>query len=107
MRRDRVVHRILAGCILVSMGSLPLIASCRGDFPELTRGMSYYDGTKVITLEQGQKLVNVTWKKDTVWYLVRPMQPGELPERYEFHEDSPFEGTHGRVIIQEKAKAFP
>ncbi len=107
MRWDRVVHRLLAGCILVSMGSLPLIASCKGDFPELTRGMSYYDGTKVITLEQGQKLVNVTWKKDVAWYLVRPMRPGELPERYEFHEDSLLEEKHGHVIIQEKAAAFP
>jgi hypothetical protein len=83
------------------------VSGCKGDFPELTRGMSYYDGTKVITLEQGQKLVNVTWKKDVAWYLVRPMRPGELPERYEFHEDSLLEGAHGQVVIQEKAAAFP
>jgi len=68
---------------------------------------SVYGGGKVIVLEQGMKLVNVTWKMDTAWYTVRPMRPGELPERYEFHEDTIVGRYHGEVVIQEKAKAFP
>lgn len=104
MRRDRVVHRILAGCIVVAMGSLPLLAGCEQWPPPPG---SAYGGGKVIVLEQGMKLVNVTWKMDTIWYTVRPMRPGELPERYEFHADTLAGRFHGEVVIQEKASAFP
>jgi hypothetical protein len=82
------------------------ISGCGLANPEF-KSVNYYNGTKVVTLEQGQKLVNVTFKAGTAWWLVRPMRDGEMPERYEFHEDSAFDAPHGQIIIQEKARAFP
>jgi hypothetical protein len=56
------------------------------------------DGT--LELPKGQKLVNLTWKGDQLWYLTRPMTERDSVETYTFHEESSFgiiEGTY-RVI---------
>jgi hypothetical protein len=56
------------------------------------------DGT--LELPKGQKLVNLTWKGDQLWYLTRPMTANDSVETYTFHEESSFgiiEGTY-RVI---------
>jgi uncharacterized protein YceK len=55
-----------------------------------------YGGTQNIKLEQGQKLVNLTWKDSDLWILTRDMRPDETPEKFKFQEDSNlgvFEGT--------------
>jgi hypothetical protein len=53
------------------------------------------DGT--LELPMGQKLVNLTWKGDQLWYLTRPMTANDSVETYTFHEESSFgiiEGTY-------------
>ncbi|MGE5370431.1 MAG: hypothetical protein ACM3QZ_00445 [Solirubrobacterales bacterium] len=61
-----------------------------------------YGGRVTSKLPENQKLVNVTWKEDSLWLLTRPMRPGEKPETYTFREDSTFGVLEGKVIIVER-----
>jgi hypothetical protein len=61
-----------------------------------------YGGTAEIHLPVGKKLVNVTWKEGELWYLLRNKKEGEVPERYEFKEDSVGGIWEGTVILIEK-----
>ena len=63
-----------------------------------------FGGSAQINLEPGKKLVNVTWKGEDMWYLVRDMKDGESPERYEFVEESSFGVLNGTVVILERVK---
>lgn len=59
-----------------------------------------WGGNGTLELPKGQKLVNLTWKGDQLWYLTRPMTERDSVETYTFHEESSFgiiEGTY-RVI---------
>jgi len=59
------------------------------------------DGT--LTLPKGQKLINVTWKENQVWYLTREMTSQDSCQIYKFHEESSWgvmEGTY--TIIETK-----
>lgn len=60
-----------------------------------------FGGTQTIKLEQGQKLVNVTWKDTDLWILTRDMQPNEQPESYRFKEDSNMGILEGTVKLIE------
>ncbi len=59
---------------------------------------------KVVTLERGMKLVNISWNQSALWYVVRPMRAGEVAERYEFKGDGYQLMT---VAIQEQVSIFP
>ncbi len=63
-----------------------------------------FGGTVTVTLPPGQKLVVATWKEEHLWYLTRPMRPGETPEVLTFHEDSSFGILQGTVVFIERAK---
>lgn len=58
-------------------------------------------GTSTQTLNTNEKLVNVTWKNDSLWIVTRPMRQGEIAETYEFKESSVFAVFEGTVIIKE------
>lgn len=60
-----------------------------------------WGGTMSITLDPGQKLVNVTWKETEMWLLTRPMRPDEQAETYKFAEKSSWGVMEGTVIITE------
>lgn len=58
-------------------------------------------GTYSVDLPEGQKLVNVTWKEDTLWYLTKPMSESDAAEVYTFQADSSWGLVEGTVIIKE------
>jgi len=58
-------------------------------------------GTYTTALPPGRKLMNVTWKEDTLWILTRSMYATDLAETYEFNEHSPLNIVEGKVIIKE------
>lgn len=60
-----------------------------------------FGGTSTHTIPAGNKLVNVTWKENNLWFLTRPMKQGEAPETYEFRESSSLGFVQGNVIIVE------
>lgn len=60
-----------------------------------------FGGQMTIDLPKGEKLVEVTWKDDDIWYLTRPMRDDELSEAYKFQESSSFGTMQGTVLINE------
>ncbi|QNR70375.1 hypothetical protein IAQ67_28890 (plasmid) [Paenibacillus peoriae] len=79
--------------LLIIVGSLCL-SGCNG----VTRSLG---GTQTITLEENQKLVNVTWKDKSLWILTRPAKAGEKPETYDFKEESNLGVLEGEVKLVE------
>jgi len=63
-----------------------------------------YGGKITKNLLPNKKLVNVTWKMDSLWFLTRDMRKDEFPEIYSFKEDSTFGLVQGEVIIVESKK---
>lgn len=58
-------------------------------------------GNVEMTLPANQKLVEVTWKDNSLWYLTRPMKDTEKPESYTFKESSQWGVMEGTVTIYE------
>ena len=58
-------------------------------------------GSMTVRLECGQKLFDVTWKDNNLWYATRPMRYDEVPETYTFVEDSSFGVMEGKVTFVE------
>lgn len=58
-------------------------------------------GEANIELPAGQKLVEATWKGDSLWCLTRPMREGEEPETWTLQEDSNYGVLEGTVTIKE------
>jgi hypothetical protein len=61
-----------------------------------------FGGTSNVDLPAGQKMINVTWKGDDLWYATRPMRSDEQPETYTFKESSSMGITSGTVILKER-----
>ena len=64
----------------------------------------HYGGTMTVTIPAGRKLVTVTWKAETLWYLTRPIRLGEAVEEYEFKERSALGFVEGKVVFKETAR---
>lgn len=76
---------ILALAILITLG----LSSCN-------LGTAKYGGNMTIKLEPGEKLIDVQWKNNNLWYLVEPMEENYAPKTKVFKENSnagAFEGT--------------
>ena len=52
-------------------------------------------------LPAGEKLVNVTWKENSLWTLTRKMKENDVAETYSFKEDSAFGFVEGEIVIIE------
>ena len=84
--------------LLFAIGVIAMLGSCT----ENSR-VRNFGGDGTIKLPKGQKLVNMTWKNDDIWYLTRPMNSTDVAETYQFHEESSWgmvEGTY--KIIETK-----
>lgn len=60
-----------------------------------------YGGEYTLELDPGEKLVNITWKEDTIWYLTREMTEDDIAEFYTFKADSSYGVFEGTVYIKE------
>lgn len=81
---------------LLVVASLVFIAGCTKNTATRLTG-----GEMTINLDKDQKLVNITWKHNNIWYLTRKAHPGESPETYSFKEKSQHGVWEGEVIIVE------
>lgn len=61
-----------------------------------------FGGTTEIQLERGQKLVNVVFYHDNLWYLTRKMNANDVAECYKFQEKSSFGIFEGTINICEQ-----
>jgi len=62
-----------------------------------------WGGDMTIILAPGEKLEEITWKDDDLWYLTRPMREDEVPETHTFRADTVFGVFEGTVTIEEQA----
>jgi hypothetical protein len=60
-----------------------------------------FGGSTTINLEKGQKLVEATWKENSLWYLTEPMDSDYVPKTKTFKEDSNFGVLEGTVTFVE------
>ena len=63
--------------------------------------VKHFGGSGDIHLPTGQKLVNVTWKENQIWYLSRPMKKDEDVDIYRFQEESGWGVVEGTYYIHE------
>ena len=59
-------------------------------------------GDTTIMLEKGERLVEATWKENSLWYLVEPMDSDYIPKTKVFKESSQFGVLEGNVIFVEQ-----
>ena len=60
-----------------------------------------YGGKMIVNLPCDHKLVNATWKVESLWYLTRSIRAGEAVENLEFKEDSSYGLLNGTVVFSE------
>lgn len=63
-----------------------------------------WGGTVNVDLEPNRKLVNITWKDESLWILTKDSKLNDTPETYEFKEHSSYGIVEGRVVITETKK---
>lgn len=61
-----------------------------------------FGGSMTLELEPNQKLEEITWKDDSLWYLTRPMRDDEKAETHVFQQSSEFGVFEGNVTVIEK-----
>ena len=84
----RIINIFLISVLcLLSLGCNPVTRKMGGDM--------------TIHLKPGEKLVNVTWKEASLWFLTRPMKASDSVETYKFKEDSTWGVLEGTVTIVE------
>ena len=81
---------------LLVIGSLVFMAGCSDNTSARLAG-----GEMTINLDKDQKLVNITWKHNNIWYLTRKARSGEIPEVYSFREKSQYGVWQGEITIIE------
>lgn len=60
-----------------------------------------YGSEMEMTLEPNRKLVEITWKDDSLWYLTREMKEDEEAEEYLFQEKDSLGMLEGTVVVKE------
>lgn len=58
-------------------------------------------GSMTINLDPSQKLEEITWKDDSLWYLTRPMTEDDMAESHTFKELADFGKLEGTVTVVE------
>lgn len=58
-------------------------------------------GNTTLELEPNQKLEEITWKNNSLWYLTHPMTDDDIAETHTFQESSNFGVFEGSVTVVE------
>lgn len=61
-----------------------------------------FGGDMTLELPVNQKLEEITWKEDSLWYLTRPMREDEEAEIHTFQQSSSWGLIEGTVTVVEK-----
>lgn len=72
-----------------------LVSSCTSN--QMARN---WGGKQTINLEDGERLVNATWKENDLWLLTKT--DTTYPQEYILQEHSSYGLLQGKVIIREK-----
>jgi hypothetical protein len=83
------------GCVWSAIILLTLLLSgCQS-------AAKHMGGDMTLELEPNQKLEEITWKNDDLWYLTRPMREDEEPETHTFQQSTDFGVFEGTVTVVE------
>lgn len=61
-----------------------------------------FGGSGRLEVPCGHKVINITWKKDQLWYSTIPMEEGYIPQVHTFREHSSFGMLEGKYLLIEK-----
>lgn len=100
MSSNRLIT-LLAAMLVIALALGWSFAGPRTPGASINPVTRHYGGTQRIGLPPGTKLVNATWNQSSLWYVTRPMRPGEEPEEPVMQEDSTFGALQGKVIFVE------
>lgn len=60
-----------------------------------------YGGNMTVNLKPGERLIEATWKENSVWYLVEPMDSDYKPKTKVFKENSALGIVEGSITFVE------
>ena len=60
-----------------------------------------FGGDYTLKLPKNEKLVIITWKGDSLWYLTKPMTEDDVAETYKFQESADIGIMEGTVTVVE------
>lgn len=81
---------------LILLFSLALMLSCTEN-----QRVKSFGGTGKLNVPCGQKVVNITFKGEDLWYSTLPMEPDYVPKVHNFREESSFGIMEGNYLIIE------
>lgn len=61
-----------------------------------------YGFSTTVKLPKGQKLIEATWKENSLWYLTEPMDSDYVPKKKIFQESSEYGVIEGKVTFIER-----
>ena len=60
-----------------------------------------FGGDYTLKLPENEKLVMITWKDNSLWYLTKPMTEDDVAETYKFQESADLGIMEGTVTVIE------
>lgn len=87
--KKKILAMVLASSIAITM-----LTGCQG-------ATKSFGGSMTLNLEPNQKLEEITWKDDSLWYLTRPMTEDDIAETHTFQQQSEWGVFEGTVTIVE------
>ena len=88
-------------CFIASVIALALSTTLFSSCQTITKN---WGGDMTINLKPNQKLEEITWKGNTLWYLTRPMTENDIAETHTFQEQTDLKAFEGTVTIVETKK---
>ena len=85
--------------LIVIVLLMAVVAACTTSCTANERARNF-GGTEHITLDKGERLVNMTWKQDDLWVLTK--QDSTKPSTYTFREKSSYGVMEGKIVITEQ-----
>ena len=84
----------LCSIMVIGVMMAALLTGCQG-------ATKSFGGSMTLNLEPNQKLEEITWKDDSLWYLTRPMTDDDIAETHTFQQSSEWGIFEGTVTIIE------
>lgn len=84
---------------MIKILAIAAVATCT--LTGCQRAAKNFGGDMTLDLPAGQKLEEITWKDNSLWYLTKPMTEEDVAETYTFYESSEFGVWEGTVTIIE------
>ena len=88
-------------CFITSVIALALSTTLFSSCQTITKN---WGGDMIINLKPNQKLEEITWEGDSLWYLTRPMTENDIAETHTFQEQADLKAFEVTVTIVETKK---